>query len=61
LGGRLTLGTGAGGGSGGAIYRRLALDVAGIAGTYGSNTGSAEPLAAEIVSASGTAQRSAPT
>jgi 3-oxoacyl-[acyl-carrier protein] reductase len=55
LAGRIALVTGASGGIGGAICRRLAGDVAGVAVAYGSNAEPAEALAAEIVSGGGTA------
>ncbi|MGH3857179.1 MAG: SDR family NAD(P)-dependent oxidoreductase [Pseudonocardiaceae bacterium] len=56
LAGRVALVTGASGGIGGAICRRLARDVAGIALAYGSSAEPAEALAAEIVSGGGTAR-----
>ncbi|MGH3719318.1 MAG: SDR family NAD(P)-dependent oxidoreductase [Pseudonocardiaceae bacterium] len=56
LAGRIALVTGASGGIGGAICRRLAGDVAGIALAYSSNAEPAEALAAEIVSSGGSAR-----
>ncbi|MGB6163723.1 MAG: SDR family NAD(P)-dependent oxidoreductase [Pseudonocardiaceae bacterium] len=56
LAGRIALVTGASGGIGGAICRRLVGEVAGIADAYGSNPEPAEALAAEIVSGGGTAR-----
>jgi 3-oxoacyl-[acyl-carrier protein] reductase len=56
LAGRVALVTGASGGIGSAICRRLAGNVAGIAVAYGSNAEPAEELAAEIVSGGGTAR-----
>jgi 3-oxoacyl-[acyl-carrier protein] reductase len=56
LAGRIALVTGASGGIGSAICRRLADDVAGIAVVYGTNSKLAKALAAEIVSGGGTAQ-----
>lgn len=53
LAGRIALVTGASGGIGSAICRRLACDVAGIALAYGSNTELAEALAVGIVSVAG--------
>lgn len=55
LTGRIALVTGASGGIGSAICRRLAGNVAGIAVAYGSNAQPAKALAAEIVSGGGTA------
>jgi 3-oxoacyl-[acyl-carrier protein] reductase len=56
LAGRIALVTGASGGIGSAICRRLADDVAGLAVAYGSNAEPAEALAAEIVSGGGIAR-----
>jgi 3-oxoacyl-[acyl-carrier protein] reductase len=56
LAGRIALVTGASGGIGSAICRRLACDAAEIAVAYGNNAGPAEALAAEIVSGGGTAR-----
>ncbi|MGH3771900.1 MAG: SDR family NAD(P)-dependent oxidoreductase [Pseudonocardiaceae bacterium] len=56
LAGRIALVTGASGGIGSAICRRLAPEVAGIAVAYGSNAEPAEALAAEIISSGGSAR-----
>lgn len=56
LAGRIALVTGASGGIGGAICRRLARDAVGIALAYRSNAEPAEALTAEIVSSGGTAR-----
>ena len=56
LAGRIALATGASGGVGSAICRRLARDVGGIAVAYGSNAEPAEALAAEIVCGGGAAR-----
>ncbi|HZA12102.1 SDR family NAD(P)-dependent oxidoreductase [Mycobacterium sp.] len=56
LTGRIALVTGASGGIGSAICRRLAGEVAAIAVGYGSNSEPAEALATEIVSGGGTAR-----
>jgi 3-oxoacyl-[acyl-carrier protein] reductase len=52
----MALVTGASGGIGSAICRRLAGDVAGLAVAYGSNAEAADALATEIVSGGGTAR-----
>lgn len=56
LAGRIALVTGASGGIGSAICRRLVSNAATVAVAYGSNSESAEALAAEIVSGGGTAR-----
>lgn len=56
LTGHIALVTGASGGIGGAICRRLVSEVAGIAVVYGGNVEPAEALVAEIVSGGGRAR-----